>query len=159
MEIVGLFISPEHNYFGHFGKPPGEAPTVAVDEVRCVAGKGIEGDRFYHFKPERFPDGYDGQVTFFAEETWWDVAGTLKVEGKGPEVFRRNVVTRGVELNELKGVEFSVQGVKFLGVKEASPCQWMNEAFAPGALSAMKGRGGLRARVLTDGVLRVGVGD
>lgn len=131
---------------------------MAVEAVRCVAGMGIEGDRFYHFKPERFPEGYDGQVTFFAEETWRDVAKKLGVTGKGPEVFRRNVVTRGVELNALKGVEFAVQGVRFLGVKEAAPCEWMNTAFAPGSLLALKGRGGLRARVLSDGVLRVGAG-
>jgi MOSC domain-containing protein YiiM len=47
-----------------------------------------------------------------------------------------------------------VQGVRFLGTQECSPCHWMNHAFAAGAERALHGRGGLRARILTDGVLR-----
>jgi len=60
-----------------------------------------------------------------------------------------------VELMKLAGKEFTIQGVTFFGVKEASPCEWMNTAFAPGALTALKGRGGLRARVVSSGTLQV----
>jgi len=67
---------------------------------------------------------------------------------------RRNVITRSVDLNELIGQEFEVQGVRFLGTEECRPCYWMDSVFAPGAQQFLKGRGGLRARILTDGLLR-----
>jgi MOSC domain-containing protein YiiM len=67
---------------------------------------------------------------------------------------RRNVITRGVDLNELIGQEFKLQGIRFLGMEECRPCYWMDRAFAPGAHEFLKGRGGLRARILTDGSLR-----
>jgi MOSC domain-containing protein YiiM len=60
-----------------------------------------------------------------------------------------------LELNEFIGREFEIQGVRFFGTEECRPCYWMDQAFAPGAEAAMKGRGGLRARILTDGTLRV----
>ena len=72
-----------------------------------------------------------------------------------PGVTRRNIITRGVDLNSLVGKEFEIQGVSFAGVCECSPCHWMNDAIAPGAEAALHGRSGLRARILTDGVLRV----
>ena len=53
------------------------------------------------------------------------------------------------------GKEFEIQGVRFEGVCECSPCSWMNTALGPGAEEWLKGRGGLRARILTDGVLRL----
>ncbi len=154
-EIVRIFLSPGHNFFGHHGKPPGDHPAISVSEASCVAGKGLEGDRFFDFKPGKFPEGYDGQVTFFAWETYEDVCRSLDVTTRDVSVFRRNVVTRGLDLNALAGRDFEIQGVQFRGMKEAAPCEWMNTAFAPGALTALKGRGGLRARVLTDGIIRV----
>ncbi|MEM6886190.1 MAG: molybdenum cofactor biosysynthesis protein, partial [Verrucomicrobiota bacterium] len=68
---------------------------------------------------------------------------------------RRNVVISGVDLNSLIGKEFELQGVHFEGSCECSPCFWMDEAIAPGAEEFLKGQGGLRARVLTDGILKV----
>ncbi|HEU5246194.1 MAG TPA: hypothetical protein VFU09_03810, partial [Candidatus Udaeobacter sp.] len=62
--------------------------------------------------------------------------------------------TRGVDLNELIGKEFEVQGVHFYGTQESAPCYWMDRAFAPGAKDFLKGRGGLRAKILCDGELR-----
>jgi hypothetical protein len=59
-----------------------------------------------------------------------------------------------MDLNRLVGTEFEVQGVRFGGVAECAPCHWMDEAFAPGAETFLTGRGGLRAVILTDGVLR-----
>ena len=150
-KIVGLFVSPGHNYFGHHERPAGRHPLLAVPEIRCLAGRGIEGDRFLDFKTD-----YQGQITFFAWETYADLCARFGVatDERDPGVFRRNVVTRGLELAGLVGREFELQGVRFAGVTECTPCYWMDRAFAPGAEAALRGRGGLRARILTDGVLR-----
>ncbi len=151
LTVKAIYISPEHNYFGHYGKPAGEAPLVAVTEAELVAGKGIVGDRFYDYK-----DDYKGQVTFFSEEVYADLCTRLERTDRPPGVFRRNILVSGGDLNALIGQEFELQGVKFRGMVECSPCEWMEQAFAPGAEAALKGRGGLRAKVLTDGTLRVG---
>jgi MOSC domain-containing protein YiiM len=63
------------------------------------------------------------------------------------------VITRGIDLNELIEEEFELQGVHFLGMEECRPCYWMDQAFAPGAQEFLKGRGGLRAKILSDGKL------
>ena len=150
MRIRHIFISPGHNFVGHHGKPPGDSPTLDVPEVRLLAGRGIEGDRYLDFK-----DDYKGQVTFFAWEVYERMIEKFAAHGKGPEIFRRNIITEGVDLNSLIGTEFEVQGVRFFGTQESAPCHWMNTAFAEGAEEALKGYGGLRARILSDGVLRV----
>jgi MOSC domain-containing protein YiiM len=79
----------------------------------------------------------------------------LNLPGVRPEATRRNVFTRGVDLNSLIGQEFEVQGIAFAGTAECAPCYWMNSALGPGAERFLQGRGGLRARILTDGILRV----
>jgi MOSC domain-containing protein YiiM len=148
-EIRHLFVSDGHNYVGHHQLPPGDHATLEFGEVQCVAGKGIAGDRYFGHKK-----GYKGQITFFEEETYQDLCLQLGVWDRGPEVFRRNVITRGGRLNELIGVEFELQGVCFFGTEECRPCYWMNAAFAAGAEKAMRGRGGLRAEIRSDGFLR-----
>ncbi len=150
MKLIRFFISPDHNYFGHHGKPAGEHEAMEPDEICCVAGRGLQGDRFFDHK-----DNYKGQITFFADEVYSDLRQRFKITGKPASVFRRNVLTRGSDLNSLVGQEFEVQGVKFMGVEECKPCYWMDQAFGPGTEDAMKGRGGLRARILTDGILRL----
>jgi MOSC domain-containing protein YiiM len=77
----------------------------------------------------------------------------MQIQACSPALARRNVITRGVDLNELIGQEFELQGVRFLGIEECRPCYWMDGAFAPGAQEFLKGRGGLRAKILTDGKL------
>jgi len=149
--LLHLYVSPGHNYFGHHGGPAGAHPAEAPRAVRCVAGQGIAGDRFFGHKPD-----YKGQVTFFADETYDELCAGLAVWDRGPEVFRRNVITRGLDLNALIGAEFALQGVRFLGVGECAPCHWMDAAFAPGAEARLRGRGGLRAKVLSDGELTIG---
>ncbi len=150
MRLLHLYLSPEHNYFGHHGLPPGSAPMSEVPELTLVAGQGIEGDRFFGFKKD-----YKGQITFFAHEIYRTLCDRLQVHDRPPSVFRRNIITEGQELNALIGQEFEIQGVRFLGMAECSPCHWMDEAFHPGAEKALKNHGGLRAKILTDGVLRV----
>jgi MOSC domain-containing protein YiiM len=150
VRICQLFISPGHNFFGHHEQPPGENPLVECAEIHCVAGHGIEGDRFFDYK-----ENYKGQITFFASEVFEDLCRQLGVNGKSPGVTRRNVITAGVDLNSLVGKEFEFQGVRFEGMAECSPCYWMDEAIAPGAEKLLHARGGLRAKILTDGILRV----
>jgi MOSC domain-containing protein YiiM len=148
MVISALFISPGHNYFGRYGKSPGEHPMLEVDKINCVAGRGIESDRFYDFKPD-----YKGQITFFELETYKNICSHFNLHNKPPAVFRRNVITLGVDLNTLIGIEFEVQGIRFAGTGESAPCEWMNLAFASGAEEFLRGKGGLRARILSSGVL------
>ena len=148
MRVVALYLSPGHNFFGHHGKPPGDHPIVEVDQVECVAGKGLKGDRFFDFKKD-----YKGQVTFFSEEVYRELCRELERHDRPHSVFRRNVIVNSVDLNALIGEEFEIQGVRFKGISECAPCYWMEQAFAPGAEEFLKGRGGLRAQVLTDGVL------
>ena len=148
--IEKLFLSPGHNYFGHHGRAAGNFPLLEVETVECVAGRGLRGDRFFDFKND-----YKGQITFFSGEVFDDVCRTLCVSGKQPGVTRRNVLTRGVDLNSLIGARFALQGIEFEGVGECRPCYWMDQAIAPGAEKALQGRGGLRARILTSGILRV----
>lgn len=149
IQIRHLYISPGHNYFGHHGKPAGENPIVEVPRIHCVAGRGIEGDRFFDYKP-----GYKGQITFFAWEEYARLCTQFAVHDRSPAVFRRNVITADVDLASLIGREFEIQGVCFLGHSECTPCYWMDRAFAPGAEASLRGRGGLRAQILSDGDLQ-----
>lgn len=150
--IHHLFVSPGHNFFGHFGRPPGEHSATDVAAVTCRAGLGLEGDRFFGYRPD-----YPGQVTFFAWETYEAVKRALAVPALAPDAFRRNVIVAGAHLNSLIGSRFTLGEVEFEGMSEAKPCAWMNIAVAPGAEQWLRGQGGLRARILTDGVLRRGV--
>jgi MOSC domain-containing protein YiiM len=150
MKIAALYLSPGHNYFGRHGLAAEQHPTLEVAEVECLPGRGLRGDRFLDYK-----DDYAGQITFFSGEIFDEIRAALKQPDRSAAVFRRNVLTRGVDLNTLIGQEFEVQGVRFAGVKECSPCYWMDQAFAPGAEAWLKGRGGLRARILSAGWLKV----
>lgn len=152
MIIEQIFTSPGHNYFGHFGKPPGDFPLVETNEMECVAGHGIRGDRFFDYR-----DNYQGQITFFSREVFAELSGAFGLTNKSAGVLRRNVIVSGTNLNDLIGVDFELQDVQFRGTGHCKPCSWMDSAFAPGAEKFLAGRGGLRARIMTDG--RVGVGD
>jgi MOSC domain-containing protein YiiM len=148
--IRHLYISPDHNYFGHHGRPPGNHPIKEVATVECVAGKGLKGDRFFDYK-----ENYKGQITFFAWETYEALCACFSVGDRPPSAFRRNVITSGVDLNTWIGREFKLQGIIFRGTEECRPCYWMDVAFANGAEDYLKKRGGLRAEILTTGILRV----
>jgi len=152
VEVRRCYISAGHNFFGRHGKPPGENPIVEVAEIECVAGRGLRGDRFFDFK-----ENYKGQITFFAWETYEALCRELGMRDKPLSTFRRNVITAGVDLNELIGQKFQIQGVHFRGTEECRPCYWMDQAFAPGANEFLKGRGGLRAVILSNGILRADI--
>ncbi len=149
--IRHLYISSGHNFFGRYGQPAGEYPAIDVRTVKCRAGWGLEGDRFYGYRP-----GYKGQVTFFSWETLLEAREKFGAPALAASVFRRNVVIEGVDLNTMLERRFTLGGVEFEGTGEARPCHWMNQVVAPGAEDWLMGRGGLRAKVLTDGELAVG---
>jgi hypothetical protein len=71
IRIQHLYVSQGHNFFGHHGGPAGQHPEVEGDEVGCVAGQGIRGDRFFGHKA-----GYKGQITFFA----WEIFEALRCD-------------------------------------------------------------------------------
>ena len=149
--IRHIFISSGHNFFGRYGQPAGGHAAVDVPVASCRAGWGLAGDRFYGYRPD-----YKGQVTFFAWETFLAAREKFKVPALLPAAFRRNVVTEGLDLNGLIGRRFTLGGVEFEGTGEARPCVWMNQVIAPGAEDWLFGRGGLRAKVLSDGELHTG---
>lgn len=151
MTLEHLYISPAHNFIGHHGQEPGDAPMLESDTIECVAGRGIRGDRFFDFKED-----FKGQITFFSMEIYEDLCARFGVTDLPPSVFRRNVLVSGTDLNSFIGCEFEIQGVRFLGTQEAAPCHWMNQVFADGAEEALRGKGGLRAKILSDGALRRG---
>jgi MOSC domain-containing protein YiiM len=147
--VEHLYVASGHKYFGRHGKEALNFPTTEVDEVKCVTQRGILGDRFYNS-----PEGHKGQVTFFSMEVFELMCLELGVSDRPPSVLRRNVFVRDIDLASLIGASFSLQGASFEGVQECRPCYWMDAAFGPGAEAFLMGRGGLRARVLSDGFLR-----
>jgi MOSC domain-containing protein YiiM len=149
VEICHLYISPGHNFFGHHGREPDDYPAVEVPVIECVTGHGIRGDRFFDYQND-----YKGQISFFSLEVFDDLCGALGSQDCSPALVRRNVITRDVDLNKLIDQEFEIQGVRFYGTGECRPCYWMDRAIAPGAEEFLKGRGGLRAKILSDGELR-----
>lgn len=146
MELLKIYRSAQHNYFGHYGRPAGTAPVEDLSETCLEPGGGIPGDRFTR------------QVTFFAEETWLRLRRELHPAGnaRGPDVFRRNLLVRGADLNALLGAEFELQGLRFRGVEYCKPCFWMDQAFGPGTLAALNAwtAGGMRAVVVGGGRLQ-----
>lgn len=150
MNIRHLFISAGHNYFGHHGQAAGKHPIVPVHRVECVAGRGLRGDRFFDYKPD-----YKGQVTLFSWEVFESLRSAVGAPAAQPSALRRNVVVTGGDLNALIGAEFTLQGVRLQGVEECRPCYWMDQAIGAGAEAWLKGRGGLRCRILSDGWLQI----
>jgi MOSC domain-containing protein YiiM len=151
MLIRQIFISPGHNFVGHYGQPLGDFPLVKVENVECVAGHGLRGDRYFDFRED-----YKGQVTFFSAEVFEKLCANFGIKDKPAGVLRRNVIVSGVDLLSLIGQEFEIQGVRFRGTQHCAPCEWMNTAFAPGAKQFLKDNAGLRAKILSDGTIAVG---
>ena len=153
VEILGIYVSRDHDFVGHHGKPRGQNPVSVVAEAECVAGQGIRGDRYFGFK-----ENYKGQVTFFDQAVHQAVQEKFGVSPE-PFAYRRNVLISGIDLNELIGQSFVIGEIRFSGVQECSPCYWMDEAVAPGTEKFLEGRGGLRARILEGGTLKTGPND
>lgn len=150
-KILQIQVSPGHDFKGRHGKSRLRNESISLKEVECVAGKGLRGDRFFDYKED-----FKGQVTFFDQAVADDLQQRLGLSSLDFTSTRRNVLVAGIDLSKLIGKRFSIGEVAFIGVEECAPCYWMNEALGPGAEQMMRGRGGLRCRILSGGVLRVG---
>jgi MOSC domain-containing protein YiiM len=129
---------------------------ASANEVRAIAGKGLEGDRYftqtgtYSKKPRP-----DREVTLIEIEAIEALAQEYKIALE-PAAARRNIVTRGVPLNHLVGEVFRVGDVTLRGLRLCEPCAHLERLSHPGVREALIHRGGLRAQILTDGMIRVG---
>jgi MOSC domain-containing protein YiiM len=131
-------------------------PMETVPEARAVAGRGLEGDRYslgtgyYSDKPS---DG-GRELTLIETETL-EALPALGIK-LSPAESRRNIATVGVPLNHLVGREFRVGAVRLRGTRLCEPCKHLDGLTQAGAMAALVHRGGLRAQILNDGLIRVG---
>ncbi|HEX9342677.1 MAG TPA: MOSC domain-containing protein [Actinomycetota bacterium] len=123
---------------------PSEA-LAPVSSVSVAAGKGLKGDR--HFREDG--DDPDRALTLIEAEVLEDV-------GLSGAQSRRQVVVRGVQLNDLVGRRFRVGTVECLGTKLCEPCQHLQSLTRPGIINDLVHRGGLTAQILNDGLISVG---
>ena len=153
VEVIAIYLSKGHDFKGHHGGERGNHGEVPVSSVDCVAGRGLRGDRYFDYQAD-----FKGQITFVDSAALEKLRNFRQPHDFSLSAVRRNVVISGVDLNQLIGCEFEIDGVLFAGSEECRPCYWMNVAVGPGTEEFLKfeGRGGLRARILRDGRLRVG---
>lgn len=144
-----IFVADGHRYLGRHGLGSVNFPIREVESVECITGRGLRGDRYFDHQAN-----YKGQVTLFAQEVFAALSLDLQLPSASPSALRRNLLVSGGDLNELIGRQFELQGVALEGTEECRPCYWMDEAIGPGAEAWLKGRGGLRCRILSDGWLR-----
>jgi len=131
-------------------------PTVAVEEARAVAGKGLEGDRYFDGKGSwSSTPGTGRQLTLIELETIEALERDYDTRIE-PGQARRNVVTRGVALNHLVGREFSVGEVRLRGMRLNEPCSHLASLTDEKVKQGLVHRGGLRADIVSGGVIRVG---
>jgi hypothetical protein len=151
-DLVAIYLSKGHDYWGRQGEGRMQSGIECVEEVECVAGKGLRGDRYFGYRPDS-----KGQVTFFDVAVLEEIRTQFELPRLPGSIFRRNLLVRGVTLADWPGKRFTFQGIEFEGTQECKPCDWMNRVIAAGAEVFMKDqfRGGLRAKVVTSGVLRV----
>jgi MOSC domain-containing protein YiiM len=127
------------------------------DAVNAVAGKGLEGDRYFDddgtFSDNPRSDGRD--ITLIEAEAVEGLARDTGIE-LTPAETRRNVITRGVALNDLVGRRFTVGEVECVGRRLCDPCSHLEKLTQPGVLKGLVNRGGLRADVVRGGVIRPG---
>jgi MOSC domain-containing protein YiiM len=133
-----------------------EGRLESVPEVRAVPGKGLEGDRYFRGEGSfsRNPGG-GRQVTLVASEMLELLQSEHGIALPASET-RRNLVTKGVSLNELVDRVFQVGSVRMKGVRLAEPCSHLERLTQPGVIKGLVHRAGLRADILDEGVLRVG---
>lgn len=132
------------------------APMQSVSQVRAVAGRGLEGDRYFSGLGTYSNDPGTGRaVTLIEIEALEALKRDYGVE-IAPARCRRNIVTRGAALNHLVGREFHVGAVILRGARLCEPCSHLEKLTRQGVLRGLIHRGGLRAEIVSGGMIRVG---
>ena len=132
------------------------APLESRTEVRVIPGEGIEGDRYARSrKPASEHHGAGHEVTLVESEALEALERDYKIHLE-PGQTRRNLTTRGVPLNHLVGREFQVGEVRLRGIRLCEPCSHLERLLDKPVVPGLRHRGGLRAEVLTEGMIRVG---
>jgi MOSC domain-containing protein YiiM len=146
-----LATLPRHGRVQWIGLRPSRAtPMAVVDAAKAEIGCGLTGDRF-NGTPES-----KRQVTLIQAEHLDVVASLLGRERLDPALLRRNIVVHGVNLLALQHAKFSIGEVVLEGSGACHPCSHMEAALGAGGFNAMRGHGGITARVLQAGLIRVG---
>lgn len=139
----------------HFAVRAGE-PLRAADRIRVIAGIGIDGDRYAnglgHFSKS---PGTGRALTLVEAEVLDSLRASLGIDLQPGEI-RRNVTTRGIELNALVGKRFRIGGVLCEGTRLCEPCKYLEDLVGKPILNPLLHRGGLRADVLEGGEIRIG---
>ena len=135
--------------------PEAEAPMQSVSAVRAVPGQGLEGDRYFDHKGTFSKPQPDRELTLIEAEAIEALRREFQVDF-GLNASRRNIVTRGVPLNHLVDKEFWIGDVKARGLRLCEPCSHLQRLSHPKVLPGLVHRGGLRAQILTEGMIRVG---
>jgi hypothetical protein len=129
--------------------PDAESPLARVDRAEAVAGRGLEGDRYFGGRGTFSGPGRGYQLTLVEAE----VLDSIDLPW---EQARRNIVTRGVALNALAGHRFTVGSVVCVGRRLAEPCAHLERLTRPGLLRPLVHRAGLRADILEGGSISTG---
>ena len=138
----------------HIAPAPEEA-MISVEEVRAIPGKGLEGDRYFEPAGTSSKPQPDRELTLIEIEA----VEALKHEKEIPlpaGATRRNILTRGVPLNHLVNREFQVGDVRIRGLRLCEPCAHLARLSHQRVLPGLVHRGGLRAQILSEGLIRSG---
>jgi MOSC domain-containing protein YiiM len=145
--VAGLYITPTAG-----------APPFSIEEALLEAGRGIVGDRYYSgvgtFSEKlKGKPGFEITLIEIEEIALFNGAHSLSLPAGA---FRRNVVTRGIRLNELVGQRFMVGSAALEGVRLCEPCAHLAKVLHPNVLPAMVHRSGLRARIVAGAAIHEG---
>ncbi len=125
-------------------------PPISVEKVQVLATGGLEGDRY--------KGGLAGkrQVTLIQGEHLDALASILGKENIDPGLIRRNIVVRGINLLALRDRQFHIGEAILEGTGYCHPCSRMEENLGKGGYNAMRGHGGITARVIQAGTIQLG---
>ena len=136
--------------------PTGAAPMKSVTNAKAVAGRGLEGDRYYSKLGTYSNQAGSGRdVTLIEVEAIDGLKRDYEVH-LGPGQSRRNILTQGIALNHLVEQEFRIGDVVLRGTRLCEPCAHMEKLTVKGAMRGLVHRGGLRAEIISGGSIRVG---
>ena len=129
-------------------RPKRRADMLIVDSVEAKTSSGITGDRYAGRSGNR-------QVTLIQTEHLPVIASALGIATVDPALLRRNICVSGINLLALKDKQFQIGEVILEYTGLCHPCSFMEETFGPGGYNAVRGHGGINARVIRSGIIRL----